>query len=98
MALDGSDPGMWDAIVKSAAAAGPFGTLLSLFFWWRCDKERRDVTKAKDDAQVKHAAELARLVEGTSRVVYNNNTVLTGIERKIGNRSRQPAVRRRSQR
>jgi hypothetical protein len=94
MVTGGEDPGMWDAVIKSAAAAGPFGTLLALFFWWRCDKERRDVTKAKDDAQIKHAAELARLVEGSNRVVYNNNTVLSGIERELGRRVRQPAVRR----
>lgn len=25
---------------EMAKTAGPFGTVLVLFFWWRCDKER----------------------------------------------------------
>jgi type VI protein secretion system component VasK len=80
-------------VLTQLITTGPVATILGVVCYF-LNSERRDTNKARFEDKDKHAAELAKLVEGTTSAVNNNNTVLTGLERELGRR-RKPAVRRR---
>lgn len=80
MTASPDDPtGIWDLLIKAAAAAGPFGTLLTLFFWWRGDKERKEAVKSKDTA----LEDRARMAEDGIKAMNKVTNVLSALEKAV---------------
>jgi len=92
------EPDLLGQLLTQITTAGPVATILFVVLYLT-NKERKEAYTRLIDTKDKHAAELAKLVEGTTTAVNTNNTVLSGIESKLGSsQRRQPAVRRRGSR
>lgn len=74
---------MWDTILKAAATAGPFGTLLTLFFLYRVNKEREASNQKLSDMTVQGINTLNKVANA-----------LNAIEKKVDARRRRGRSRR----